>query len=66
MEKEHKGCFKYPSKKNQIKRISSISEISHPNETKAAANSLIFREPANLIGQVSTGNTFKQKEKEGN
>ena len=52
--------------KNLIKQIGSITEISRPNETKAAANFLIFREPANLIDQVSTGNTFKQKEKEVN
>ena len=52
--------------KNLIKQIGSITEISQPNETKAVANSLIFREPANLIDQVSTGNTFKQKEKEVN
>ena len=52
--------------KNLIKQIGSITEISQPNETKSAAHSLIFREPANLIDQVSTGNTFKQKEKEVN
>ena len=61
MEKEQKGCFKYPSKKNQIKRISSISEISQPNETKSAAHSLIFREPANLIDPVSTHSSKKKK-----